>query len=314
MERIRGIKITDVAALEAAGINRRKLAVTGLRIVLKMLLEDGFFHADPHPGNFLIEPGEVIGLLDYGMVGQLDEATRDHLLLLFLAIVDQDLDRVVDRLSALGIVGTTSQIERLKRDLGHLLAVYWGLPLKEIDVGRILEEFLALTRRHSLHVPARLALMSKTLAMHEALARQLDPEFNLAELLPRYVRELALRAYKPDRLARRLLPVFIDLGQLALTLPRRVDRLLGQAERGNISVNMRVQETEHVLDTLNRMVNRLILGTVATGLIIGIALLLQVVYAAGLHWVVGWLLAAGFAVTAGLAVWLASAILRRGHH
>ncbi|MCL5961819.1 MAG: AarF/ABC1/UbiB kinase family protein [Chloroflexi bacterium] len=314
MERIEGIKISDVAALEAAGIERHKLAETGVRIILKMMLKNGFFHADPHPGNFLVKSGEVIGLLDYGMVGRLDEQTRENLMYLFLAIVDQDIDRAIDRLSVLGIVGTTSQLDRLKRDLGHLISLYWGLPLKEIDIELILNEFLETARRHRLYVPAHLSLMSKTLMMHEALARHLDPEFNLAEVIGPYARELALRAYLPQRWGKRLLPALLDLSQLMVTLPRRVDRLLGQAERGNISLNMRVQETEHVLDSLNRMVNRLILGIVAAGFTIGLAQLLQIYHTAGLHWLVGWLLGVGFAGVAGLAIWLIFAILRRGHH
>ncbi|TAK35986.1 MAG: AarF/ABC1/UbiB kinase family protein [Chloroflexota bacterium] len=314
MERIEGTKISDIPALEAAGIDRQRLAATGVRIVLKMMLEDGFFHADPHPGNFLVQPGEVIGLLDYGMVGRLDERTRENLLYLFLAIMDQDMDRAVDQLSTLGVVGTTPQLERLKRDLERLLSLYWGLPLQEIDVRRILEEFLATARRHQLHVPAHLALLSKTLSMHEGLARQLDPTINLAEMLGPYARKLVWRTYRPDRWARRVLPAMLDLSQLMITLPRRIDRLLGQVERGNVSLNMRVQETEHALDTLNRMVNRLILGVLATGFIVGIPLLLQVYHATGLHQAIGVLLGAGFAVVAALAFWLIFAILHRGHH
>lgn len=314
MERLAGVRINDVRALESAGIDREKLAATGMRIVLKMILEDGFFHADPHPGNFLVQPGPRIGLLDYGMVGRLDEQTRGNLLYLLLALVDQDIDRVIDRLLALGIVGTTFQVERLKRDLQRLFSLYWGLPLQEIDVRAILEEFLATARRHHLQVPTHLALMSKTLSMHEALARQLDPTLNLAELLEPYVRELVWRSYQPKRWARRVLPSLLDLSQQMVALPRRVDRLLGQVERGNVTVNMRVQETEHVLDSLNRMVNRLILGVIATGFVIGIPLLLQLYQTAGLHQLVGVLLGAGFAAVAVLAVWLIVGILRRGHH
>ncbi|MBI2953409.1 MAG: AarF/ABC1/UbiB kinase family protein [Chloroflexi bacterium] len=314
MERIEGIKIGDVAALASAGIDRHELAATGVRIVLKMMLEDGFFHADPHPGNFLVKPGPIIGLLDYGMVGRLDEQTRQNLLYLFLAIVDQDVDSVVDQLSALGIVGTASQFERLKRDIEHLMSLYWGLPLKEVEIHRTLEEFLATARRHMLTVPSHLALMSKTLSMHEGLARQLDPEFNVAEVLGPYARELVLRTYLPQYWARRVLPAIRDLSQLAVTLPRRADRLLGQVERGNVSMSVRVQETEHVLDSLNRMVNRLILGILAGAFTIGIALLLQIYRATGVERIVRWLLGAGFAAVGGLGVWLIYAIFRRGHH
>ena len=314
LERIGGIKISDVAALEAAGIDRHELAVTGVRVVLKMILEDGFFHADPHPGNFLVKPGPIIGLLDYGMVGRLDDQTRQNLLYLFLAIVDQDVDGVVDQLSALGIVGTASQFERLKRDIEHLVSLYWGLPLKEVDIHRILEEFLATARRHRLTVPSHLAIMSKTLSMHEGLARQVDPGFNVADVLGPYAREIALRTYLPQYWARRVLPAIRDLTQLAVTRPRRADRLLGQVERGNVSINMRVQETEHVLDSLNRMVNRLILGILAAAFTVGIALLLQIYRATGIEQVVRWLLGVGFAAVGGLGIWLIYAIFRRGHH
>lgn len=314
MERLEGTKISDVSALEAAGIDRHELAETGVRIVLKMMLEDGFYHADPHPGNFLVQPGPIIGLLDYGMVGHLDEQTRQNLMYLFLALVDRDMDRVVDRLSALGIVGTTSQIERLKRDLGHLISLYWGLPLEQVDMKKILEEFLAAARRHRLSVPAHLALMSKTLSMHEGLARLLDPRFNLAEVLGPYVQGLVLRSYLPQYWIGRLLPALQDLSQLAVTLPRRADRLLEQVERGDVSLNVRVQETEHVLDSLNRMANRLILGILAAGFTVGIALLLQIYHATGVERIVGWLLRVGFAAVGGLGIWLIFAILRRGHH
>ena len=314
MERIDGIKISDLAALEAAGIDRHELALTGVRIVLKMILEDGFFHADPHPGNFLIKPGPIIGLLDYGMVGRLDEQTRQNLLYLFLAIVDRDLNVVVDQLSALGVVGTASQFERLKRDIEHLISLYWDLPLKEVDVHRILEEFLATARRYRWTVPSHIALMSKTLSMHEGLARQLDPGFNVAEVLGPYARELAFRAFLPQHWGRRFLPAIRDLSQLAITLPRRADRLLAQVERGNVSINMRVQETEHVLDSLNRMVNRLILSILTAAFLLGIALLLQIYRASGIERIVRWLLGTGFAAVGGLGVWVIYAIFRRGHH
>ena len=177
-----------------------------------------------------------------------------------------------------------------------------------------LEESLAIARRHHLYVPVRLTLLSKTIIMHEGLARHLDPEFNLAEHLAPYARELAVKAYLPQRWAKRIVPALLDLSELMVTLPRRIDRLLGQVEQGNVSLNMRVQETEHVLDTLNRMINRLILAIIAAGFIIGIALLLQVYHAAELHWLIGWLLGVGFAGVMGLAMWLIFSILRRGHH
>jgi len=314
MERLHGVKMDDFPALEEAGIGRPALARAGARVVLKMVLEDGFFQADPHPGNFLVRPGPVIGLLDYGMVGRLDEGTRYTLLSLFLAVLDRDLDRVIDRLADLGVVGTTFQQERLKRDLGHLLSLYLGLPLKQVDVGRVLAQFMAAARRHRLQVPANLALLGKTMSMHEALARRLDPEFNMAEELGPYAQRLLLDSYSPRRLAGRLLPAIEDLGRLAVTLPRRLDRVSAQAERGHFSMNFRIPEAEHYLSDLNSMVNRLILAMLTTGLVVGLAVLMASFRPPGLEPFMGWIFGFGFLAVAIAGVWVMFELLRSRRH
>lgn len=314
MERLEGIKISDLAALEEAGIDRKALARRAAQIVLKMILEDGFFHADPHPGNFVVMEEEVIGLLDYGMAGRLDEATRDALLYLLLAIADQDLERVVDQLMILGVTGTTLQLERLRRDLGHLLSLYWGVPLREINVGHILETSMGVIRRHHLQLPTNLALLTKTMAMDEGLARTLDPDFSAAQVLRPYVSRLVWERYLPQHWGGRLFPTLLDLSRLAVTLPRRTERLLTRIERGNLSLNMHVQDTEHVLDVLNSMANRLILGMLASSFAVALALLLQIYYTVGFRGLIGWLLGIGMAVVASLGLWLVLKILRRGHH
>jgi ubiquinone biosynthesis protein len=314
MERLEGIKISDLPALEAAGIDRSELAERSANLVLKMILEDGFFHADPHPGNFLVMADGSIGLLDYGIVGQIDEKTRQGLLYLLIGITARDLDRVVDQLTALGMVGNPLQLERLRRDLGHLLSLYWGLPLKEIDMTQILEESMAIARRHRLQIPTSLAILIKTAAMDEGLARSLDPDFSAAEVVKPYIWRLAWERYLPQNWLRRLGPSLLDMNQLVVDLPRRAERLLTGLEHGSISINMHVQDTEHVLDVLGSLVNRLILGMLVSSFAVAIALLLQIYYTVGFRWLVGWLLVIGLVFVSGLGLWLAIRILRRGHH
>ncbi len=314
MEHLTGIKIDDVAALEAAGIDRHRLAAAGVQSMLKMVLEDGFFHADPHPGNLLVRPGPAISLLDYGMVGVVDQRKRENILHLFLAVVDEDIDRMVDQLAALGVAGTPRQFEHLKGDLARLMSRYWGLPLGQLDIRRILEEVMATARHHRLQMPANLSLIAKALVMYEALARQLDPGFNLAEEVTPYVRALALRTYLPRHWLERLAPTLLGLSQLTLSLPQRAGHLLHQAEKGDLAMNIRLPEGERMLRQLDHMVNRLLLGVVAAGLAVGTAILLQVYHTRGLAWPVGVLLWAQFAIVAGLALWLIFAILLRGRH
>ncbi len=314
MERLRGIKISDLEALDAAGIDRHRLAETLTRIILKMVLENGFFHADPHPGNYLIQNDGSIGLLDYGIVGHLDVDTRDNLVLLFASILERDTERVIDRLVDIGVVGTTFQLERLQRDVGHLISSYYGRPLGELDITQILQEFLDTARRHRLQIPSKLTLLGKTLSMYQAIARQLDPKFNLAEMLGPYVQRLALERYWPPRLASRLVPVLTDLSRLAITLPRRLDRLSIQAERGNFSMNIRIPDAEHYLSDLDRMVNRLILGIITAGFIVGLSFLLVSYQQPQLAPLIGWLFGFGFLLASAIGFWLMLTIIRGGHH
>jgi ubiquinone biosynthesis protein len=312
MERLDGVKISDLQSYEAAEIDKPALARRAARVVFKMVLEDGFFHADPHPGNFVIMEGNVIGLLDHGMVGQLDDPTRETLLRLLLSIANQDLDRVVDQLVALGITGSNVQMERLRHDLGHLLSLYWNIPLKEIDVSQILDEAMAITRRHHLQLPSNLAMLIKTMAMNEGLARSLDPDFSAADVLRPYVLQLTWERLQPHYWGKKLFPTLFDLSELAVSLPRRVDRLLTRMERGNLTVNMNLQDTDRLLNTLNGVVNRLILALLASSFAVAIALLLQTYFITGSPWPLGWILGLGLTVVVALGFWLILSILTPG--
>ncbi len=309
MERIPGIKISDTRALEAAGYDLPALSAAVLRLSIKMILEDGFYHADPHPGNLVVGPGGVIGLLDYGMVGVLDRQTRDDVLYMLLAIIAQDTDRVVDQMLALGIVGSTFELERMRRDVGHLLSSA-PATATQADIRRFLDGVLALAYRRQLIVPAPLVLMSKTIVMHEALARTCDPECDAAGILARQARLLALRANLPKAHAARLLPALQDLGRLALALPRRLHRLLLQAEQGHLSISIRLQDTDRILDSLNGLAQRLILAMVAAGFIVGAALLLQT-YGSSLRWLLALYLVAGTVGVVALAALAIVALVSR---
>lgn len=159
MAELQGIKISDMAALDAAGLDRRRIAENSVRIMLTEVFQHGFFHADPHPGHFFILPSEVIGLIDFGMAGRLDETLRDSLLRLTLALTRQDSDRLVDELLELGVAPQRVQRRILKRDLDHLVARYYDRPLQEWGAGQIFSDVIAVTYRHHLQLPTDLILL-----------------------------------------------------------------------------------------------------------------------------------------------------------
>ncbi len=312
LERIRGIKIDDLAALDAAGFNRAELAERIARILMQMVFEDGFFHADPHPGNFFVETDGTIGLIDFGMVGVVDTATRDRLAQLLLALAQQDPDWMVDAFLELGVARRHVDRAVLREDLRHFMLNYYDRPLQELQIAPILKEVLTIVRRHRLHLPANLVLLLKTIMMAEGLAGQLAPDFRVTTLLPGYVQHLLLHRYLPLPWMRRLGWATLEAAEFGLTLPRQLRRLLHALEQGRIQMGMRPEGFEPFIARLERLTNRLVLGMLTAAFIIGLAVLMTAVRLPTIEHLIGPALGFGFLLTILLAAYLIWVILHSG--
>lgn len=310
LERIRGMKISDHAALDEAGIDRPGLARRATRIILRMVFELGFFHADPHPGNFFVEPDGRIGLIDFGMVGTVDDRTQQQLAELIFAVTQQDPAQLVDALLELGVARRRVDRHLLQDDLVHLLSRYYGRPLGEVPIGPLLNEVLTIVRRHRLQLPPNLALLIKTAIMDEGLGAQLDPTFNLTSILAPYAEQLMVRQYSPWALAKRAGRASLDATRLGLELPQRLRRIIGELERGGVEVGVRPEEFEPVLRRFERLTNRIVLGILAAAFINGLAILMAFYHPLGLEGVTTTIVGAGFVIAAGLGAYLAWSILR----
>ncbi len=312
LERIRGLKIDDVDALTAAGIDCKRLAAHAAEIEVRMVFENGFFHADPHPGNFFVEPDGRLGLIDFGMAGTVDTRTREHLADMLLAVTRQDAEALVDVVLNLGIAQRKVDRQRLSRDMGHLLAAYTGRPLGDIVLGRLLRDALEVVRRHHLQLPANLALLVKTVIMSEGLGARLDPDFRLTVVLAPYAERLMLRQYSPLRLARQLGRAGIDAARLGVDLPQQARRILAEIERGNFQMGVRPEGFEPLVRRLERLANRIVLGILTAAFVIGLAVLLSVYQLPGREQGAAVLFAIGFAAASALGAYLAWSILRSG--
>ena len=310
MERIRGTKPLDLARLDSLGIDRSAVARRAAGIVLRTVFEHGFYHADPHPGNFFVEADGRIGLVDFGMTGEVDERTRMQLSALLVAVVDQDADALIDAMLDLGVARARFDRQALARDLDRLVSRYYGLPLSELQIGPLVENALTAVREHGLALPPRLALLLKTVVMAEGVGVQLDPDFHLSTLLVPLAARLLAQQRSPRRVAARFRRAGVDAALLATDLPRRLRRLLVDAERGSLHVGVHVDDADRVLRRLERMANRLVLGVLAAAFIVGLAVLLAatptLVHTLWLRRMV----AIGFAVVFAFGVHLAWGILR----
>lgn len=310
MERLFGFKIDDLAQLDALHIDRHDLAVRSANLVLSEVFEHGFYHADPHPGNFLVLNGAVIGALDFGMVGRISRALKHELLDVVSAVIAQDPERMVDGMEAIGIAGVEENRAALVRDMSHLLERYVGLSLSELSIGEMIDTLNTVIRRHHLHIPAELALLLKTLVMMEGVGSYLDPGFNTLEVATPFVQREARRRLHPRSWEPQVRSGLTDLLRAGADFPGQLRRFGRRLDRGELTVTVRQRELDSSIHRLEGMVNRLALSILVGALIIGGALLM-VAYESGD--VSGWLLALftiGIALAIALGIWLIVSMLR----
>lgn len=311
LERLTGIKIDDLAALDAAGIDRRRIAMNGARMVLKMVFRDRFFHADPHPGNFFIEPDERIGVVDFGMAGTVGPRIQEQLVWALLAYTSEEPDRQVDALYDLGVAGHHVDRAALKRDVEHLRARYFGRPVGEITFRPVVNDVLGVVRRHRLHLPPGYALLLKTILMHESLVTRLDPGFEFTSVLVPYARGMMLRHFSPVGWGRSVGQAGIDLARLGVELPAQLRRLMASLQRGDLELAIRPTKFEPVLRRLERIANRVVLGMLAAAFVIALAVLLSAYHVRSDPQTAG-ILIVGFVLASVLGVYVAWSILRSG--
>ena len=274
-EYIEGIPGSDLKAVDEAGLDRKLLAKRGANAVLKMVLEDGFFHADPHPGNVFYLSEERIVFIDFGMVGRLSEQRRYQVLDLIYGLIERKVDVAVDVLLD-WTSSTQTDTENLSNEVDAFIEQYHGIPLKQLSITSMLTDLMALLREHQLNLPPDLALLVKALITLEGMGQQLDPEFDMASEIHPFIRSTWLARYTPDALAKRGLQSVISTVNLLTSLPEDLRRLLTFARRGALQVKIDVTRLENFAERLDRAASRLTVGIVTASLIIGSSIVMTV--------------------------------------
>ncbi|PTT19208.1 ubiquinone biosynthesis protein UbiB [Acidovorax sp. HMWF029] len=295
-----------------AGFDRRVLAQRGAQAVIKMIVEDGLFHADPHPGNVFYLPGNRIAFIDFGMVGRLSQRRRDELLQLLLGLVEHQPQVVADVLLDWTGDAPGLNLGQLETEVEAFVDQYHGVPLAQLSLGQMLADVSAILREHRLGLPPDLALLIKAFISLEGMGRNLDPGFHMAtETLP-VLKQVVRNRYRPEALAGRAWGALRRVLATAEQLPEDIGRLLRNARRGHLQVGIELAHLKRVGDQIDRSANRLAMALVIAALIIGSSIVMTVKGGPTLFG----LPAFGFlgflgAVVCGL--WLVRAIWRSSH-
>ncbi|RLC82816.1 MAG: hypothetical protein DRI61_01195 [Chloroflexi bacterium] len=314
LERISGIKIDDIEAIDAAGLDRHLIALNAARIIIKEVLEDGFFHADPHPGNFFVMDEGAIGAMDFGMVGHLTRQDRENLIRLYIFSVRMDAEGIVDQLLTIGAARYGIDRKALARDISRLLSKYYNVPLKYIRAREVMEEITPVVFRHKLRLPSQYWLLGKTLAMMEGIGLKLDPDFDIFAVSAPYVRRFMWQMVSPRTWGDRALKGLLEFGDLLTLLPRHLPTLVEQVERGQLGFNISLKEMGELVRSFQFGTNRLALSVLLAAFIIASALLIAAWPSIGqFNWGI-WLLVAAFVLSAILGFWLLVSILLSLRH
>ena len=311
-ECLEGVPGRDLAAADAMGLDRVQLARTGAGLVLKMVLEDGFFHADPHPGNIFYMPDGAIGVIDFGMVGRVTEQRRFQIVRLLHGLVVHDSAAVAEVLADWTEENNDIDEVRLQESADVFVDQYRGVPLKDLRMGAMLGDVTAMLREHGLSLPADLALMIKAFLTLEGMGRQLDPDFDMASEARPYLERAMLERFAPDVLVRRGRRTLSGLVDLLRDMPRDVHRLLQSARRGKLQMHIEVDTLRAFGEQVDRAANRLTMGIITASLVIGSSIVMNSVGGGVSN---RWLMALGVLGFVGAAlcgVWILFSIWRSG--
>ena len=274
-EHIVEVRGDDLAAIDAAGLDRRVLAERGGDAVLKMILIDGYFHADPHPGNVLYLPGNRIALIDFGMVGRLAPARRSQIVDLLDGLARHDEEAMLEVL--LDWRGEEAVNEaQLASDLGELAFDYADVQLKDLKIAALLHRLAAILRRHAIVLPADLTMMFKALITLEGASRHYDPELRLIERVKPFLERAMLERYQPADALQRGQAMLGDFVGLINSLPRDLARFLKDARHGRLRVDLDMKRLATFGDRLDSTIDRMTIGIMTASLVIGSSIVMTV--------------------------------------
>ena len=311
IELIEGIKISKLERIAEAGLDQKLIADRIVGLVLKQAFDHGFFHADPHPGNIFVLQENVVCLVDYGMMGLVDRATREAFVDLIDSVVRQQEVRTTQVLLNITDWDKQPDIRALEREIADFMGRHFYKPLKDMEIGKLMQDLLQLTMRFQLRLPPDIFLMIKALSSVEAVGRKLNPEFDLIEHARPFIKRIKLERFSPHRISTDVMDMMSRLLQFLQQFPQDLMDLSGMIRQQRLSFQLEHKGLENMLATQDQTSNRMSFAIIIAALIIGSALIViseipPLVFGISLIGIIGYL------VAAVMGIWLLLAIIKKG--
>ena len=275
MEYVGGIKISDLEELKKANYDPKLIASRLIDALFRQVYENRLFHADPHPGNIAVAEGEVIVFYDFGQVGVVEYQAREKYVELLIGMMRYDTDAVTKAILDIGITEKPINRDDLRSDVNQLQQKYYGMPLSQINVVEASTEFINLSVKYKMRLPAELSLLSKMLMTVESIVTQLDPQISLVDLAEPYGRKVLARKMSPDQIVKVLTNVFWDYAELARSYPRHLDKIMAMLANGELKIRMEHANLRRLASRIDILSNRLSLAIILASIIIGSSLVVE---------------------------------------
>jgi ubiquinone biosynthesis protein len=275
LERLDGIRVNDFAALEKAGVDKKKIVEVGARAFFKSVMIDGLFHGDLHGGNLFVLPGDRLGIVDFGIVGRLSQKSRDQLASMVMSLLTEDYENLCYEYAELGGGSASIDFDSFQRDARNMLSPYMGLSLAEVNVGRVLIEATKVATQYNIKIPGDWMIVFKAILTIEGMGRTLDPEFDMLKTGEGLVSELVKSQYSMQRLSKDFVWVAKDLSALMQTLPRQIRWMFRKFNSNDFAFEIKIPELQQLRAQMDSNSRRLVHAIVAAGTFIAASLALH---------------------------------------
>jgi ubiquinone biosynthesis protein len=276
MEHIEGVKMDEVEAIKSRGLDPGEIALIGLRSFSRQLMEFGFFHADPHPGNTIVMPDGRVGLVDFGITGYLDEESMRHIAGIFLGYAEHDYDMVMDALLGAGLIDEeTMDLREFRTDLKDVSEAFYGRSLQYISVVDVYDQIIQLVLKHRIRLPRNLLLLLKTFIQTEALGKILGSDANILEITRPYAKNLIQRGYDARKVLRNAGRDLRTASGYARDMPKHLHAIVRQLARGRQRIELAHTGLERIDRHFEKGVNRVTVGMIISASLLAAALVLN---------------------------------------
>ncbi len=272
MSYVHGTSLSEIiAGKKVPGLNKELVAKLAVQAYFKQLLEHGFFHADLHPGNIMINNNKI-GLVDFGMVGWLEQTKIDDLSRLFIYLIECDVSNIIIQLTAMDLINDDTDLLSLNEDISDLMETYYGLEMKEVNLGKSATELMVLLTKHKIKIPKEYTMLSRSLFLVESSAHSLDPEFSAVNVFKPYLIRLAAKKFTPNEIFKRIRTQIFDVDSLSRSLPKSIRNILKVLENGKIKLEFEHKNLDLFSNQIENMVNKLGVAIILAAIIMGSAI------------------------------------------